>query len=53
MWELIKNINSTIGYLGESLTKRLKDERNRIKYFIQSYASRVPERFDQHKQAET
>ncbi|MDY0080229.1 MAG: exodeoxyribonuclease VII large subunit [Ignavibacteriaceae bacterium] len=43
MWELIKNINSTIGYLGESLTKRLKDERNRIKYFIQSYASRVPE----------
>ncbi|MHC1736654.1 MAG: exodeoxyribonuclease VII large subunit [Ignavibacteriaceae bacterium] len=41
--ELKSQILNMIGFFEDAITNKLKDEKRRVEYFIQSYGSRVPE----------
>lgn len=43
MEEIKSQILNTVSYFGDAISSKLKDEKRRVEYFIQSYGSRVPE----------
>lgn len=41
--DLKSQILNTVAFFGDTISAKLKDEKRRVEYFIQSYGSRVPE----------